>query len=450
MKTILLVDDEKLFLSSLSEGLARLFPQICIITAQNGEEAIKVLSSQEVILVITDLQMPVTSGFELLAYLMNNHPEIGVVVMTAFGKPEIEERISAYGSIVYMEKPIDFQALAEHVQEVIAPTAKGHIEGIDLTNLLQLLYLERKGCTLTVSSKSRKGYLYFVDGELIDAEYDLFQGESATYEILKWTKPEIKIESFSRKTIRKINLPLDYILLEAAKKQDECRRDTGSFPVITFDEEDEEDKSKSNSNSFEQERIQNQKTDVLSNLELPEINDSFLVSLSINNIENNIQNNIENVLDIEPEISIYSDNTTISQKLLENKNDFIDISNHNYLITPEQILNKWNKSTLIVVEKSACVFVKYITTQEIVSLQGTDDIERISKEIIDILDIALHCSGMSLQGSFEYVNSLFGLTIIWDLEKKYIIVVTDGFVNNFSVISFRRYKGILERTYLQV
>lgn len=432
MKTILLVDDEKLFLSSLSEGLARLFPQLSIVIAKNGAEAIKVLNSQEVILVVTDLQMPVMSGFELLAYLMSNYPAISVVVMTAFGKPEIEERISSYGSIVYMEKPIDFQALAEHVQEVIAPTAKGHIEGIDLTNLLQLLYLERKACTLTVSSKSRKGSLYFVDGELIDAEYGLFQGEIATYEILKWTKPQIEIESFSRKTTRKINLPLDYILLEAAKKQDEYRRDTGSFPAVTFDDNLDIDENQ------ESEKSQDPLGNVLVDLNLPEVNGDLLGSINFNN-------NSQDILDIDPEAIIYSNDNTLSQTPLENA---IEISSDVYLITPEEILDKWKKNIAIAMDKSACAFVQYVAKKEIIYLQGTDDIKSLSNEIINILDIALHFSERSPKGSFEYVNNLFGLTIIWDLEKKYIIVVIDGFINNFSVISFRRYRGILERIYL--
>ena len=442
MKTILLVDDEKLFLSSLSEGLTKLFPETSIITAKNGQEAIKTLSNQEVILVITDLQMPIMSGFEFLNYLMSNHPGISIVVMTAFGSPEIEDNLSGCGSIIYMEKPIDFQVLAEHVQATIAPTAKGHIKGIDLTNLLQLLYLEHKTCTLTAFSKSRIGYLYFIDGELIDAEFDLFKAENAAYEILKWVKPEIEIESGSSKTIKKINLHLDQILLEAAKKQDEYRRDTGSFSKIALE-----------LLPFDIEAS-------LQELENPE-NDEDLI------LDNLLSNNDSNSLEVDFHITTGNTSSISEDSILEidrplpnsNHQAYLKPSsqsknNHtsneldkSYLIASEKIVNDWKKSSIII-EESACSFAKYFLENKTISLQGTDNIQDLSEEITNILDIILQFSGNAPQGSFEYINSSFGLTFIWDLEKKYVIVITDGFTDKNSIIWFRRYKSILERSFL--
>ncbi len=443
MKTILLVDDEKLFLSSLSEGLTKLFPETSIITAKNGQEAIKTLSNQEVILVITDLQMPVMSGFEFLNYLMSNHPGISIVVMTAFGSPEIEDNLSGCGSIIYMEKPIDFQVLAEHIQATIAPTAKGHIKGIDLTNLLQLLYLEHKTCTLTVFSKSRTGYLYFIDGELIDAEFDLFKAENAAYEILKWVKPEIEIESGSSKTTRKINLHLDQILLEAAKKQDEYRRDTGSFnrtalEFLPFDIE---------TSVQDLENPKNDEDLILDGLTLPSnTSNSLEIDFHLTTV-NTGSINRDNVLEIDKNLSGSNQQTfskTISQSRNNSVNNQLDKS---YLIASERIINEWKKCS-ITIEKSACAFAKYIAENKVISLQSTDNIQDLSEEITNILDVILCFCKNSPQGSFEYINSLFGLTFIWDLEKKYIIVIVDGFTDKNSIIWFRRYKGILERSFL--
>ncbi|MBI4851348.1 MAG: response regulator [Acidobacteria bacterium] len=442
MKTILLVDDEKLFLSSLSEGLTKLFPQVNIVTAQNGLEAIKILDAQDVILIITDLQMPVMSGFELLECLMNDYREISIIVMTAYGNIEIEDNLSNCGSIIYLEKPIDFQALAEHIQAIVAPTAKGHIKGIDLPNILQLLYLEHKTCTLTVYSKSRVGYLYFIDGELIDAEFDLFKAENAAYEILKWVKPEIEIESISSKTIRNIKLPLDHILLEAAKKQDEHRRDTGSFRRSALDlpianlNSSLQDFRKSEPKNTEG------KINLLSNDDNPlelDFNSSTFDKNNINDIS---------LLEIDKNLSL---DKNLSENTLQNYTAAINISSNNrQTISLEQFVNIWSKNAVLIVEKSALAFIKNISKNNTIILQGTNDhIEILSEQITKVLDIVLYLVENSSQGSFEYVSNLFGLTFVWNLDSKYIVVIIDIFVDNDnnSFIWFRRYKSFLEKNF---
>ncbi len=116
VREVLVVDDEEPLLLTISEGLSIYRKYFNLHTATNGAEAVKVLKSVPVIdLVVTDLSMPKMDGFELLAYMNRNYPQIPVILMTAYGTPKIEEIVSSMGLYRYLEKPLDINIVAENV-----------------------------------------------------------------------------------------------------------------------------------------------------------------------------------------------------------------------------------------------------------------------------------------------------------------------------------------------
>lgn len=122
MKNVLIVDDEKSFLALLEEGFKAYRREFSVSTAENGRRAVEHLRSQPVDLVVTDIKMPQMDGFELLSYLREFHPGIPVILTTAFGTNEIEERLKAMGASQYLEKPLDFEVLASKIVEELAET----------------------------------------------------------------------------------------------------------------------------------------------------------------------------------------------------------------------------------------------------------------------------------------------------------------------------------------
>jgi DNA-binding response OmpR family regulator len=221
LKTILIVDDEPLFLESLVDGLATSADEFRVVTAADGLAATAVLESTPVDLIVTDLKMPHMDGFELLAWLTRAAPTMPVIVMTAFGTPQIEERLAPFEAFRYLEKPIDYQMLADEIREGLRPVSGGHLAGITLSSFLELVQMERKTCTLTVRSGDEVGYLYFQRGELINALHNGEEGEAAAARIVVWREPSIDIENVGRKRRRTINTPLRRILMDAAVHFDE-------------------------------------------------------------------------------------------------------------------------------------------------------------------------------------------------------------------------------------
>ena len=225
IKKVLIVDDENLFLESLSEGLAIFADEFTVVTASNGRDALEKLQTEATDLIVTDLKMPVMDGFELLARMQTSHLHIPVIVMTAFGTPDIEKHIQNLDAYDYLEKPIDLQVLADKIRAGIKQTSEGHIKGILLASFLQLLQLERKTCLLKISNQDKRGALYFFEGELFDAVYGDRKGEDAAYEIVCWNDAEIELVSLTKKIRRRIKRSLSNILMEAAQNLDEAGSD---------------------------------------------------------------------------------------------------------------------------------------------------------------------------------------------------------------------------------
>ncbi len=224
MKNVLIVDDEKLFLLSLQEGLSAYAKDFNVIPAQNGAKAIAQLSSVPIDLVVTDLKMPVLDGFELLVHMSKHYPHIPMIVMTAYGTPDIENRIDGYGVSHYIEKPVDYKKLAAVILNELNFGSAGHLQGITLPTFLQLIEMEKRTCTLTVNSNEEFGYWYFQKGELLDAEVGKKIGLDAAYQMLDWKQTEIEITPRCKRKTKNIQESMNEILMESMRLQDERKR----------------------------------------------------------------------------------------------------------------------------------------------------------------------------------------------------------------------------------
>lgn len=218
--TVLIVDDDQSFLRHAEDFLHVYAENLRVMTAFDGKQALQILESSEVEVVVTDLQMPEIDGFELLTLMSRDHSEISVIVLTGFGTPEIQKRLNQIGHFQYLEKPVEFNVLADKIIDMLKERSKTYVSGFTLANFLQLVELEQKTCTLLVKSKGRSGYLYIEKGELINAQCNDLEGEEAAIRIVGWEDPETEIQGIC-KTERKIHSALMQILLQATRFEDE-------------------------------------------------------------------------------------------------------------------------------------------------------------------------------------------------------------------------------------
>ncbi len=224
-KKVLIVDDDPQFLLTLKNGLESYDKSFSALIAEDGLIALDVLKDQTISLVVTDLKMPRMDGFGLMAEIMQNYPEIPVIVVTGHGTPELEKLTKEGGAIDCIGKPFKLKDLAEKIENAVSKESEGGtLHGINSGMFLQLIELEQKTCTIRLADKAsgRQGVLFFRDGELIDARTDALAGEGAAYKIFAWDRVSISIENACPRKEKRIQRDLHAVLMEAMRLKDEA------------------------------------------------------------------------------------------------------------------------------------------------------------------------------------------------------------------------------------
>ncbi len=223
IKKVLLVDDDRDLLLMSKEGLENYAKSFSVIIAEDGEAAIERLRRNHISLVVTDLQMPRIDGFGLLAHIMENSPDIPVIVMTGFATTELEKKLGSKGVVGYIQKPFMLDELAQKILKTLRMESEGgFLHGFSIGIFAQMIEAEQKTCTIRVFNRRsrQRGTLFFRDGDLLDARLNGISGIKAAYIILSWEEASLSIQNSCATVHKKIESELQYILLEAMRQKD--------------------------------------------------------------------------------------------------------------------------------------------------------------------------------------------------------------------------------------
>jgi CheY-like chemotaxis protein/cytidylate kinase len=108
---VLLVDDEREFVQTLSERL--LLRDMGSAVAYDGESALKLVSEEEPEVMILDLKMPGIDGIEVLKRVKSSRPNIEVIILTGHGSEADKETCMNLGAFAYLQKPVDIDVLSD-------------------------------------------------------------------------------------------------------------------------------------------------------------------------------------------------------------------------------------------------------------------------------------------------------------------------------------------------
>lgn len=117
MKTILVVDDEKNYLLVLSAFLSEEGYET--LTADNAQDALEIVESTDLDLVLTDMKMPSMDGIELLRRIKEKAPDLPVVMMTAYGTVEKAVEAMQLGAFNFILKPFQNETLKQIVDKAV-------------------------------------------------------------------------------------------------------------------------------------------------------------------------------------------------------------------------------------------------------------------------------------------------------------------------------------------
>jgi len=112
---VLLVDDEREFVQTLSERL--MMRDLGPAVAYDGESALNLINEDEPDVMIVDLKMPGIDGLEVLRTVEQTRPESEVIVLTGHGHEEDRELCMQLGAFAYLQKPLDINELSEIIKK---------------------------------------------------------------------------------------------------------------------------------------------------------------------------------------------------------------------------------------------------------------------------------------------------------------------------------------------
>lgn len=227
IKKVLIVDDDQEMLLSLNDGLEKYNESFSIIMAHDGQSAIDKLKATPISLVVTDLKMPKVNGFAVLSFIMEHYPEIPVIIITAYGTPDLEKRSQEGGAVGWIEKPFMVDDLAKKIITTLRKESEGGtLHGVSSGMFLQLIEVEQKSCTIRLLDKNsgQNGVLFFKDGELLDARTNNSQGKEAALDIFSWDNVTLSIQNDCPIQEKKIQGELQAILLDAMRIKDENKQ----------------------------------------------------------------------------------------------------------------------------------------------------------------------------------------------------------------------------------
>jgi len=117
MPSVLIIDDEKVQTGILGDILTH--EGYDVTTENEPEQALARAQNQFFDLVISDMKMPQMDGIELLRRLRKIHPDLDVIIMTAFGTIETAVKAMREGAFDYVMKPFSKEELLITIQRAI-------------------------------------------------------------------------------------------------------------------------------------------------------------------------------------------------------------------------------------------------------------------------------------------------------------------------------------------
>jgi DNA-binding NtrC family response regulator len=151
--TILLTDDNKEFTQNVSDILELKGYKVRI--ANDGFEALEIIKTSTVDLILMDIKMPVMNGVETFKKIKSINPEVPVIMLTAYALEELIQESLQEGAFACLKKPLDFDELFITIEQAI-PNGSMILVADNNENLCQNLkdILIQKGYRVSIALDS--------------------------------------------------------------------------------------------------------------------------------------------------------------------------------------------------------------------------------------------------------------------------------------------------------
>ena len=145
MTNVLIVDDEKIEREGLKYLLSREEGERNVFEASNGKQALQIIRSEDIQLVLTDIKMPYMDGLELSRRAKEENPALQIIIFSGYSDFTFAQEAIRYGVTEYILKPVnpeDFHKVIQKAEKVIEQRKKKESREIKEKNFLQQYFLQ--------------------------------------------------------------------------------------------------------------------------------------------------------------------------------------------------------------------------------------------------------------------------------------------------------------------
>jgi DNA-binding response OmpR family regulator len=242
---LLAVDDSKLIREMIQEFFTPNGYEV--IEAENGRKALELLDERTPDAIIADILMPEMDGWAFFEEVRRrpHTADIPFVFLTVEGDLAQRLRGLRSGADDYVTKPFEIEELHARIECILArkraldeargtgsALLTGSVEHLSMSDLLQILSLNRKDGTLELRQVDRVGTIVFEDGAIVHASCGAIRGLKALFRMLGWSRAAFRVVPLtSAATDRTIDVPSTNALMDGLVSLDEWNRWKDQLPA---------------------------------------------------------------------------------------------------------------------------------------------------------------------------------------------------------------------------
>ncbi len=203
-----------------------------VIESKSGSDALEKILLERPSLILMEGEIPIIEGFKLFEILKTN-PRTREIPVIFIHRERVELTYFNIELDQYILKPFHEDEIIRKIELVFLSKEsmiyeKGEVEGslthISLADLLQILSMNRRDGIIILSDEEKRGEIYLVKGNIINATVGGLEGEKALFRLLQWKKGKFRFTSGSAISPVRITKPTYNVLMEGMRQMDEIAR----------------------------------------------------------------------------------------------------------------------------------------------------------------------------------------------------------------------------------
>lgn len=243
-ETILVVDTETDFTTLLELKFSNSGYNVSV--ARSMDEAMSKAKSRAPDMVISDIELDNSSGFDLMEKFKEAGIESPFIILSSKDESSLVDKAFELGAEDVIFKPVKVDVLAAKSQRILgrvkraraaaAPKDKpagvsGNLSEMSLPDIIQILGAGGRTGVVSIVSGSEKAEIFLENGRIVNAVLGDQKGEEAFYAIVAWTEGEFTINPDVDITERLIDKSNDSLMLEGFQRLDEGRGGEGGEDI---------------------------------------------------------------------------------------------------------------------------------------------------------------------------------------------------------------------------